>query len=197
MADAQAVIITVLIVKNSRKEITINNKIQGVHSFESFHEILSEIYDGGKDAITIEFLVSSLVERKEEATIDVDETISLANKIFLVKTVKYVVILKSCKSNGEASTTKLPHCSMVDVLMRKKTTLIILKALSEKDKKIALNNELIRDMQQRPFLAIQSQDKGHEVFKLVSNALWYLDGRAQTINETAKKRKNVTAIPKR
>ena len=94
MADAQAVIITLLIIKNSKKEIAINNKIQRVHYFESFHEILSDIYDGGKDAITIEFLVSSLVERKEEATIDVDKTISLANKIFLVNTIKYVVTLK-------------------------------------------------------------------------------------------------------
>ena len=48
MADAQAVIITVLIVKNSKKEIAINNKIQRVHSFESFREILSDIYDGRK-----------------------------------------------------------------------------------------------------------------------------------------------------
>ena len=52
-------------------------------------------------------------------------------------------------------------------------------------------------MQEKPFLAIPSQDQGHKVFKLVSNALCYLDGRAQTINESAKNRKNVTAIPKR
>ena len=83
---------------------------------------------------------------------------------------------------------------MVDVLMRKQPT-IILKTL--KDKKIVLHNELIIDVQQKPFLAIYSQDEGHKVFKLVSNALWYLDGRAQTINETAKRKKNVTAIPKR
>ena len=64
MADAQAVIITVLIVKNSKKEILITNKTQRVHSFESFREILSDIYDGGKDVITIEVRVSSSVERK-------------------------------------------------------------------------------------------------------------------------------------
>ena len=48
MADEQAVIITVLIVENSKKEIPINNKIQRVYLFESFREILSDIYDGGK-----------------------------------------------------------------------------------------------------------------------------------------------------
>ena len=44
-------------------------------------------------------------------------------------------------------------------------------------------------MQQKPFLAIQSQVEGYKVFKLDSNALWYVDGRAQTTNETVKKRK--------
>ena len=189
MVDAQAVIITVLIIKNSKKEIAINNKIQRVHSFESFREILSDIYDGGKDAITMEVCVSSSVERKEEAMIDVDKTISLANKIVLVKTIKYVVTLKSLESNGKTSTAELLHRSMVDVLMRKKPTLIILRTLPEKDKKIALHNELIRDMQQKSFLAIQSQDEGHKIFKLVSTALWYLGGCAQTINETAKRGK--------
>ena len=188
MVDAQAVIITVLIIKNSKKEIAINNKIQRVHSFESFREILSDIYDGGKDAITMEVCVSSSVERKEEAMIDVDKTISLANKIVLVKTIKYVVTLKSLESNGKTSTAELLHRSMVDVLMRKKPTLIILKTLPEKDK-IALHNELIRDMQQKSFLAIQSQDEGHKIFKLVSTAFWYLGGCAQTINETAKRGK--------
>ena len=94
MVDAKGVITTVTIVKNSKKEITINNKIQRIHTFESFRDILSDIYDGEKDAITIKVRVSSSVE-KEEATIDVDETISLANEIFLVKTMKYVVMLKS------------------------------------------------------------------------------------------------------
>ena len=185
-----------LIFKNSKKEIAINNKIQRVHSFESFCKILSDIYDGGKDAITIEVHVLSLAERKEEAMSGVDETISLANEIFFVETVRYVVMLKSHESNGETSTAELPCRLMVDVLMRKKPTLIILKTLPEKDK-IVLHNELIRDMQQKSFLVIQSQDEGHKFFKLLSDALWYLDGRAQTISETTKKRKNVTAIPKR
>ena len=183
-----------LIFKNSKKEIAINNKIQRVHSFESFCKILSDVYDGGKDAITIEVHVLSSTERKEEAMSGIDETISLANEIFFVKTIRYVVMLKSHESNGETSTAELPCCLMVDVLMRKKPTLIILKTLPEKDK-IVLHNELIRDMQQKSFLVIQSQDEGHKFFKLLSNALWYLDGRAQTISKTTKKRKNVTAIP--
>ena len=58
--------------------------------------------------------VSTSFERQEEITIDVDETISLANKIFLLKTIKYIVMLKSHESNGEASTGKLPCRLMID-----------------------------------------------------------------------------------
>ena len=163
------------------------------YTLESFCKILSDIYDGGKGAITIQVHVLSLAEKKEEAMSGIDETISLANEIFFVKTIRYVAMLKSHESNGETSTAELPCCLMVDVLMKKNPTLIILKTLPEKDK-IVLHNELIRDMQQKSFLAIQSQDQGHKFFKLLSNALWFLDGRAQTISETAKKRKNVTAI---
>ena len=64
--------------------------------------------------------VSSSAERKEKAAIDVDETVSLANEIFFVKTIRYVVMLKSHESNGETSTAELLCCLMVDVLMRKK-----------------------------------------------------------------------------
>ena len=76
MADAQAVIITVLIVKNNKKEIPINNKMQRVDLFQSFCEILTDICDGGKDVQTIEVRVSSSSERKEEATIDVNKTLT-------------------------------------------------------------------------------------------------------------------------
>ena len=76
MADAQAVIITVLIVKNSKKEIPFNNKMQRVDLFENFCEILSDTHVGGKDDITIEVRVSSSDERKEEATIDVNKTLT-------------------------------------------------------------------------------------------------------------------------
>ena len=83
MVDAQAVIITVLIIKNSKKEIAINNKIQRVHSFESFCKILSDIHDGGKDAITTEVHVLSSAEREEEAMVVLMKLFLLPMKYFL------------------------------------------------------------------------------------------------------------------
>lgn len=189
---SKAVVITVLAMKNNKKELCINNKIKKVFSFETFRDILLDVYEAGKDASNIEIRVSSSMERKEEAEIDVDETISLADEIFNVKTIKYVLTFKS---EEVENTAQCP--TVADVLMKRKQNLTILKTLPEKDKKIALHNELLRDIQQKPFLAAQSQDEGHKLLKILSNALWYLDGRSETINETARKRKTVTEIPKR
>ena len=41
------------------------------------------------------------------------------------------------------------------------------------------------------------QEEGHKLFKILSNALWYLDGRSKTIQDASKERKNVTAIAER
>ena len=41
------------------------------------------------------------------------------------------------------------------------------------------------------------QEQGHELFKILSNALWYLDGRSKTLQDASEERKNVTAIPER
>ena len=42
-----------------------------------------------------------------------------------------------------------------------------------------------------------SQEEGQELFKTLSNALWYLDGRSKTIQDASKERKNVMTIPER
>ena len=122
-----------------------------------------------------------------------DETISLVNKIFLLKTIRFDLVLKIVELSG--TNNAAPH-AIVDVLMGKKPP-TILKTLIEKNKTV-LHNKLIRDMQKSPFLASKAlEEEGHKVLKNISNALWYLDGRAKTINETSKKRKNVTVICKR
>ena len=77
--------------------------------------------------------------------IDMDETISLANEIFLVKTIRFDVTLKIVLPSGTNDTA--PR-SIVDVLMGKKLP-TILKTLIEKNKKTALHNQLIRGMQKR------------------------------------------------
>ena len=77
-----------------------------------------------------------------------DERISLVNKIFLVKTIRFDAILTVAEPSG---TNDAAPRSLVDALMRKKPP-TILKTLTEKNK-TALHNELIRDMQKSPFLA--------------------------------------------
>ena len=168
MGDSQAGVTTVVIVKDQKREIAIKNKIKIVYSFDTFREILCSCCDGIKNAETTEARVSSSVERREEALIDMDETISLANEIFLVKTIRFDIILKISEPSGANDAASR---SVVDVLMVKRPT-TILKALIEKNKKTAPHNELIRDMQKSPFLANKaSQKEGHKVLKSVSNAM--------------------------
>ena len=62
MGISQAAVITVVIVKNRKREIAIKNKIKIVYSFHTFWEILCSCRDGMKDAETIAARVSRSVE---------------------------------------------------------------------------------------------------------------------------------------
>ena len=86
MGNSQAVVITVFIVKNEKCKVVIKNKTKRVYSSDTFREILRSSYDGMKDAKTIQTCVSHSVERRDKVLIDNNETMSLANKIFLAKT---------------------------------------------------------------------------------------------------------------
>ena len=81
---------------------------------------------------------------------------------------------------------------MNDVLMRQSCPLETLKG---SNKKVSLHSDLVMDMQENNLLrGNTSQEEGHKLFKTLSNALWYLDGRSKTIQDASKERKNVTAI---
>ena len=64
--------------------------------FETFESILfechSELHTHEVDYIKV--YVSSSIERKEEAEVDLMESISLANELFKVKTISYEIKVK-------------------------------------------------------------------------------------------------------
>ena len=161
MGISQAAVITVVIVKNRKREMAIKNKIKRVYSFDTFWEILCSCCDGMKDAETIAARVSRSVERREETLIDMDETIYLAKEIFLVKTIRFDVILKFVEPSG---TNDAALYSIVDVLMEEKPP-TILKNVTEKNKNTASHKELINNMKKIPILANKaSQEVGHKVW---------------------------------
>ena len=85
-----------------------------------------------------------------------DETISLANEIFLVKKIRLkITTLKIVEPSG---TNDAAPRSIVDLLLGKKPP-TILKTLTEKNTKTALHNELIRDMPKSHFWLIQHDKK--------------------------------------
>ena len=70
-----------------------------------------------------------------------------------------------------------PQRWMNDALMRQSRPLETLKG---SDKKVSLHNNLIRDIPENNLLRRNtSQEEGHKLFKTLSNALWYLDGRSK------------------
>ena len=59
----------------------------------------------------------------------------------------------------------------------------VLKPLNVTNKKDELHNTLVADIQSDRAILVHgfSQNEGHAVFKLISDAVWYLDGRQEMI----------------
>ena len=90
--------------------------------------------------------------------------------------------------------------NIMDVLMRRTTPL---KPIEEKDMKCKLHNSLLVDIQSdcggQLIRGHYSQEDGTKVLKQFSNVIWYLDGRASTINKAASTggTSNIPRIPQR
>ena len=84
-----AIFANLTLIKNSKKEVVIRNKIKRVDIDKNFDNILNEIYNTSLiDIKSINVKVSSLLDLKEEASIDITENLSLANeliKLYLLK----------------------------------------------------------------------------------------------------------------
>ena len=177
----RAVLLNVSLFRKGRKELMIRNKIRKVSSSDTFSNILEDAYD---DIITQEVLrtkifVSSSLEKSEEAEAEKDETISLVDDLFKVKVISYEVHLKK---EAAADKDQQTHRSINDVLMK---TTRQLEPLKGNDRKVALHNDdVIKDMQNTDLLCGHvSVDDVHKVMKGLTNALWYMNGRSETIND--------------
>ena len=77
-----AIFVNLTVIKNSKKEVVIRNKIKRVDIDKKFDNILNEIYDTSLiDIESINVKVSSLLDLKEEASVDITEKLSLANEL--------------------------------------------------------------------------------------------------------------------
>ena len=95
----------------------------------------------------------------------------MVDDLFKVKVISYEVHL-----NEEAAADKdqQMHRSINNVLMK---TTRQLESLKGNDRKVALHNNVIKDMQNTDLLCRHvSVDDEHKVMKGLTNALWYMDG---------------------
>ena len=82
-------------IKNSKKEVVIRNKIKRVDIDKNFDNILNEIYNTSLiDIKSINVKVLSLLDWKEEASIDITEKLSLANELIKVKVISFEIKVK-------------------------------------------------------------------------------------------------------
>ena len=85
--------------------------------------------------------------------------------------------------------------SLYSVLMDR--SFKVLKPLNVNNKKDELRNALLADIQSNRDILVHgfSQNNGNAVFKLISDAVWYLDGRQKTIRLAHSFTSTITPIP--
>ena len=85
-----------------------------------------------------------------------------------------------------------------DVLMNRERR--ILQPVSETNNKDRIHNKLLADIQHESegkiLIAGFSMNDGHDTFRILSNVLWYLDGRSNIIIK-ASKHKRLPKFPER
>ena len=90
-----AIFANLTLIKNSKKEVVIRNKIKRVDIDKNFDNILNEIYDTSLiDIESIKVKASSSLDLKEEASIDLTEKLSLANELMKVKVISFEIKVK-------------------------------------------------------------------------------------------------------
>ena len=90
-----AIFANLTLIRNSKKEVLIRNKIKRVDIDKNFDNILNEIYDTSLiDIESINVKVSSSLDLKEEASIDITEKLSLANEVMKVKVISFEIKVK-------------------------------------------------------------------------------------------------------
>ena len=93
--DNIAIFVNLILIKNSKKEVVIRNKIKRVDIDKNFDNILNEICNTSLiDIKSINVKVLSLLDLKEEASIDITEKLSLANELIKVKVISFEIKVK-------------------------------------------------------------------------------------------------------
>ena len=172
------------------------NKIERVTYTSTFREILESLLFRHSEILetedSVQVYVSSKATWDDKAEIDVDESVDLACSVM---NVKYVSI--SVSRTVPVILPAPPTRFATDVLMRTNREPKKLEEIAAKNKSCELYNAVLNDMQGEENLlrGSSSQEDAADVMKKLTNAIWYLDGRAEIINEASRKRKNVTPLP--
>ena len=189
-------VISVILKQNDTTENIIINKIERVMNTSTFREILQTLLTRHSQLLElddcIQVCVASQSTWTDEAEIDIDESVDLACSVINVKYLRFTITRTSSSTAAIVPTRSITEVMMESVKYPKK-----IETVPPKDKLCELYNAVVEDMQgeEKLLRGSSSQIDASEVMKKLTNALWYLDGRAEMINEASRKRKNVTPLP--
>ena len=188
----KAVIVTVdLIKKLGEKENLIRNKLERVPtdvSLRSVYEGIIAKRDVPVFTDELKVFVSPKLTRSDEIEVDCDEALSLVAELIEPKSI-YFVATRSDETTGDAAAV-VPVAPNPFALMMG-VSVCRLAEMKGSGKKVELHNKVLNDMQGSGGIlrGRVSQKDGEDVFKKLTNALWWLDGRKEKINAQSRKRK--------
>ena len=198
MEKTLGLVINVHLTQNNETKNIVNNKIERVTSTSSFRDILSNVLERTSQILELDDVIQAYVASKatwdDEAEIDMDETVDLAFEVMNARHVRFVI---TRIPPVVLPPSEPPRRSVTDVLMGTSKESKKLELIAPKDKSCELYNAVLSDMQgeEKLLRGSSSQEDAADVLKKLTNAIWYLDGRAEIINEASRKRKNVEPLP--
>ena len=183
------------------KNVVLENKIEIVKKTSNFLEIFGAFFE--KHNLIHNFEATAVnkrarVSKDGDNWFDIDIDYQVSTALVVVPGLKHIQFI--CETIIPEAEETLPTTSRnaADVLMNRERR--ILQPVGEANNKDRLHNKLLaaiqHDSEGKILITGFSMKDGHDTLRLLSNVIWYLDGRSNIIIKASKHR-NLPKIPDR
>ena len=195
----QAVLISIDVADGKgKKESFVKNKLERVDRTCTFETLFSNSMGSlGPISDDLKVYISPTLTRKDEVEVNKHESLSFVSQLFEAKSI-YFLVTRGDEFEEEAVESTVERNAFQLMMAPPDRRL---GDMAGDDMKVKLHNDILHDMQGD--MALLSgrvgQNEGRHLFKKITDAVWYLDGRKETLNNTSRKRKGgeILATPQR
>ena len=177
------------LISSEKRNSILKNRLERVSTDSTFETILESIsrkHSIPQDDVQVDLqvFVSSTLTRDGEVEVDVKETLSFVSELLVPKSLYFV----GTRRVSEAVENE-PSTNAFDLMMS--TSYRRLQGKAGDNMRVQLHNKVLQDMQGdgKIVKARVLQKEGERVFQKLTDALWYLDGRKEILNDQSRKRK--------